>query len=95
MERGNDYIHHLICYMLVVQYPIWLTMSGADRGGGVSRVWTPPFGPRCRLFNIEPKAGPPFLRGDLSWTPSLSKILYPPYMYGSEELELETEVKIC
>ena len=28
-------------------------------GGGVQGVRTPPFGPRCRLFNIGPKVGPP------------------------------------
>ena len=32
----------------------------ADPGGGVQGVRTPPpFGPRCRLFNIGPKVGPP------------------------------------
>ena len=30
----------------------------ADPGGGQG-VRTPPFGPRCRLFNIGPKVGPP------------------------------------
>ena len=36
-------------------------------GGGLD----PPFGPRCRLFNIGPKVGPPplFLLVDLRWTP--------------------------
>ena len=29
--------------------------SGGSRGGGSG----PPFGPRCRLFNIGPKVGPP------------------------------------
>ena len=29
------------------------------QGGGVQGVRTPPFGPRCRLFNIGPKVGPP------------------------------------
>ena len=30
----------------------------------------PPFGPRCRLFNIGPKVAPPlFLLVDLRWTP--------------------------
>ena len=34
--------------------------SGGSRGGGVQGVRTPPpFGPRCRLFNIGPKVGPP------------------------------------
>ena len=37
--------------------------------GGVQGVRTPPFGPRCRLFNIGPKVGPPFLLVDLRWTP--------------------------
>ena len=36
-------------------------------GGG----WTPTFSPRCRLFKIWPKAGPPrppfFVRVDVSW----------------------------
>ena len=47
----------------------------ADPGGGVQGVRTPPpFGPRCRLFNIGPKVGPPlgpppFLLVDLRWTP--------------------------
>ena len=33
----------------------------ADPGGGGSRGSgpRPPFGPRCRLFNIGPKVGPP------------------------------------
>ena len=32
----------------------------ADPGGGGGQgVRTPPFGPRCRLFNIGPKVGPP------------------------------------
>ena len=32
----------------------------ADPGGGGSRgSGPPPFGPRCRLFNIGPKVGPP------------------------------------
>ena len=31
----------------------------ADPGGGGGGVRTPPFGPRCRLFNIGPKVGPP------------------------------------
>ena len=39
-------------------------------GGGVQGVRTPPFGPRCRLFNIGPKVGPLlFLLVDLRWTP--------------------------
>ena len=57
----------------------------ADPGGGVQGVRTPPpFGPRCRLFNIGPKVGPPpfvnvqewgcfsiFLRSDdVAWTMS-------------------------
>ena len=34
--------------------------SGGSRGGGGSRgSGPPPFGPRCRLFNIGPKVGPP------------------------------------
>ena len=39
----------------------------ADPGGGIQGVRTPPFVPRCRLFNIGPKigppAGPPFFAG--------------------------------
>ena len=45
----------------------------ADPGGGVQGVRPPPFGPRCRLFNIGPTVGPPlappFLLVDLRWTP--------------------------
>ena len=46
---------------------VW-TPSGGSGGGGVR---PPPFGPRCRLFNIGPKVGPPplFLLVDLRWTP--------------------------
>ena len=33
--------------------------SSRSRGGGVQGVRTPPFVPRCRLFNIGPKIGPP------------------------------------
>ena len=53
----------------------------ADPGGGGGQD-PPPFVPRCRLFNIGPKigppSGPPFLLVDLIWTPPLSKILDPP-----------------
>ena len=36
------------------------TDAVADPGGGGGQgVRTPPFGPRCRLFNIGPKVGPP------------------------------------
>ena len=43
-------------------------------GGGVQGVRSPPFGPRCRLFNIGPKVGPPLgppplLFVDLRWAP--------------------------
>ena len=31
----------------------------ADPGGGSRGSGPPPFGPRCRLFNIGPKVGPP------------------------------------
>ena len=45
--------------------------AGGGGGGGVQGVRPPPFGPRCRLFNIgSPKVGPPlFLLVDLRWTP--------------------------
>ena len=34
--------------------------SGGSRGGGPGGPDPPPpFGPRCRLFNIGPKVGPP------------------------------------
>ena len=43
------------------------------RGGGGPGGLDPPFVPRCRLFNIGPKigppSGPPFLLVDLIWTP--------------------------
>ena len=46
------------------------TYSGGSRGGGGV---PPPFGPRCRLFNIGPKVGPPLgpppLFACLRWTP--------------------------
>ena len=47
-----------------------VTTSGGSRGGGAGGP-DPPFGPRCRLFNIGPKVGPPppFLLVDLRWTP--------------------------
>ena len=38
---------------------VLVVLSVADPGGGVQGVRTPPFGPRCRLFNIGPKVGPP------------------------------------
>ena len=63
-----------------------LAVHGRIPGGGVQEVWTPPppFVPRCRLFNIGPKigppSGPPFLLVDLIWTP-LSKILDPHLLY--------------
>ena len=48
----------------------------ADPGGGGGPGGPdPPFGPRCRLFNIGPKVGPPlgppplFLLVDLRWSP--------------------------
>ena len=48
--------------MLYVQ--VWVTASTpvADPGGGGGPGGPdpPPFGPRCRLFNIGPKVGPPF-----------------------------------
>ena len=41
--------------------------------GLIQEVRTPLFGPRCRLFNIGPKVGPPpgppFLHVHLRWTP--------------------------
>ena len=46
-------------------------MAVADPGGGGGPGGPdPPFGPRCRLFNIGPKLGPPplFLLVDLRWT---------------------------
>ena len=48
-----------------------MTDAVADPGGGGP---DPPFGPRCRLFNVGPKVGPPlgpplFLLVDLRWTP--------------------------
>ena len=36
-----------------------LPYSGGSRGGGGVQGSGPPFGPRCRLFNIGPKVGPP------------------------------------
>ena len=33
--------------------------SSGSRGGGGPGGPDPPFGPRCRLFNIGPKVGPP------------------------------------
>ena len=49
---------------------IQATYQWRIRGRG-SRGSAPPFGPRCRLFNIGPKVGPPplFLLVDLRWTP--------------------------
>ena len=51
----------------------WNSLHGRIQGGGGQGVWTPPFVPRCRLFNIGPKigppSGPPFLLVDLIWTP--------------------------
>ena len=35
---------------------------------GFQGVWTPLFGPRCRLFNIGPKIGPPFF----VWRPKIA-----------------------
>ena len=37
---------------------IWVNPV-ADPGGGSRGSGPPPFGPRCRLFNIGPKVGPP------------------------------------
>ena len=64
----NSGIRRQISFMCRILY------SGGSRGGGVQGVRTPPFGPRCRLFNIGPKVGPPlgpppFLLVDLRWTP--------------------------
>ena len=40
--------------------------GGSGGGGGPGGPDPPPFGPRCRLFNIGPKVGPPpFLLVDL------------------------------
>ena len=68
---------------------------GRIRGG--SRGSPPPFVPRCRLFNIGPKigppSGPPFLLVDLIWTPPpLSKILDPPCENASsiQDLKIST-----
>ena len=60
-----------------------LLPMGGSGGGGVQGV-CPPFVPRCRLFNIGPKIGPPsvspfFACIDLIWAP-LSKILDPPLL---------------
>ena len=38
---------------------VFIYMSVADPGGGSRGSGPPPFGPRCRLFNIGPKVGPP------------------------------------
>ena len=55
--------------------PPWAFWTSSGPRGGVQGVRTPPFGPRCRLFNIGPKVGPPlgppppFLLVGLRWTP--------------------------
>ena len=54
--------------------PLLKRWAVADPGGGGGPGGpAPPFGPRCRLFNIGPKFGPPlapppFLLVDLRWT---------------------------
>ena len=46
----------------VILCRIILAWQWRIQGGGVQGVRTPPpFGPRCRLFNIGPKVGPPLL----------------------------------
>ena len=55
----------------------WIAFRVAVADPGGSRTpppRSPPFVPRCRLFNIGPKIGPPsaplpFLLVDLIWTP--------------------------
>ena len=62
-------------------------------GGGVQGVRTPPFVPRCRLFNINwtqnwtPVCPPPFFACRPNLDPPLSKILDPPLerVYGCRE----------
>ena len=64
----------------------YMRFSGGSRGGGGSRgSGPPPFVPRCRLFNIGPKigppSGPPFFAGIPNLDPPLSKILDPPLRF--------------
>ena len=62
---------HIQGYISILRLTLmqWRIQGG---GGGVR---PPPFGPRCRFFNIGPKVGPPlgppppFLLVDLRWTP--------------------------
>ena len=51
-KADYDYNNH--CNRL--QMIQWRIQGGGSRGSG-----PPPFGPRCRLFNIGPKVGPPLL----------------------------------
>ena len=51
-----------IMFLAVVAHASCLPLcSGGSRGGGARGSGPPPFGPRCRLFNIGPKVGPPLL----------------------------------
>ena len=63
---------------------LWILCANsvADPEGGPGGQDPPPFVPRCRLFNIGPKigppSGPPFFAGRPNLDPPLSKMLDPP-----------------
>ena len=63
-QKKSSHIFFILVDMLVEHVPV------ADPEGGQGVRPPPPFAPRCRLFNIGPKIGPPlFLLVDLIWTP--------------------------
>ena len=56
---------HIQGYISIIRLTLMQWRIQGARGSA-----PPPFGPRCRLFNIGPKVGPPpFLLVDLRWTP--------------------------
>ena len=75
-------------------------MAWADRGGGGGPGGPDPpfFGPRCRLFNIGSKVGPPsgfpfFFACRHKMDPPFSKIL-DPSMYGKYQSHRESQVLV-
>ena len=52
------YIKMLYCHSITLTF-LRVDGSGGSGGGGPGGPDPPPFGPRCRLFNIGPKVGPP------------------------------------
>ena len=70
-SRNTNLLSLVSVFPARLDLEIWRESRGGGGGPGGPH---PPFGPRCRLFNIGPKVGsplgpPPPLRVDLRWTP--------------------------